>query len=34
MLEESRLGGHYINPRLTPEGQTAWQSLSELYKKL
>lgn len=29
MLEESRLGGHYISQRLTPEGQAAWQSLLE-----
>ncbi len=29
MLEESRLGGHYISPRLAPEGQAAWQSLLE-----
>ena len=29
MLEESRLGGHYISPRLTEEGQASWPSLLE-----
>jgi hypothetical protein len=29
MLQESQLGGHYMSPRLTEEGQAAWQSLLE-----
>lgn len=29
MLEEVALGGHYISPRLTPEGQAAWPTLVE-----
>lgn len=29
MLQESQLGGHYISPRLTDDGQSAWQSLLE-----
>jgi hypothetical protein len=29
MLEEVALGGHYISPRLTPNGQAAWPTLME-----
>lgn len=29
MFQEIRLGGHYISPRLTEEGQAAWPSLLE-----
>lgn len=29
MLKESQLGGHYISPRLTENGQRFWQSLLE-----
>ena len=29
MLQESKLGGHYISPRLTEAGKQAWQSLLE-----
>ena len=29
MLDESHLGGHYISPRLTEQGQTSWQALLE-----
>ncbi len=29
MLQESQLGGHYISPRLTEEGQAFWTSLLE-----
>jgi hypothetical protein len=28
-LEEIQMGGHYISPRLTEEGQAAWPSLLE-----
>src|SRR5258705_7189523 len=29
MLQESRLGGHYISPRLTDQGKASWQSFLE-----
>lgn len=29
MLQESQLGGHYISPRLTDDGQSGWHSLLE-----
>lgn len=29
MLDESHLGGHYISPCLTEQGQTSWQALLE-----
>jgi len=29
MLQEIRLGGHYISPRLTADGQVAWSDLLE-----
>lgn len=29
MLDEAKMGGHYISPRLSPAGQAGWTSLFE-----
>lgn len=33
MLDEVGLGGHYVSPRLTPEGVAAWPSLMQAASK-